>query len=325
MVERLEQAIPQILDHDPEWRKRRYDVAVWWCGYEQRSTWLVDHARPTDVAEWFRLEPKEDRDKYAAPSNLKHQLGSLACDQPVPRNWDGLFLRWWRSLVDQKYAKARRPLSIFCDYSSMPRALYGQLVLEATRQPHKFESLTLAYVPGKHGDGVDGSRRLDGLRSLIGTEGTPAQQQPPAAVVGLGYDGSLAQAAMDLFQFDHFSCFYAGPGTTTDAESRALQCNATLVQQCEVLKRVPATSVADAFDCVLSLCHWYLARRNVMLIPLGPKPHVLASILASAYDPRIALRWVLTKRVRAVDVTPTGKPAVVSRVTWKQVVPATGV
>lgn len=316
MVERLDKAAPIIVDHDAEWRRRSFDIGMWWCGYEQRSTWLVDHARPANVGEWFRLEPKEDRDKHAAPTNLRHDLGRLACEAPVPRNWDGMFLRWWRTVVDETYARLGRPLTIFCDYSSMPRALYGQVVLEASRQRHKFESVHLAYVPGKHGDGVDGSRRLDGLRSLIGTEGTPAQPQPPAAVVGLGYDGSLAQAAVDLFQLDHFACFYAGPGTTSDAEKRALQCNATLAQQCEVLKRVPATSVGSAFDCVLSLCHWYLARRNVMVIPLGPKPHVLGSVLASAYDTRIALRWILTKRVRAIDVTPTGDGPVVAKVTW---------
>lgn len=317
MVERLVQAIPSIIDHDVEWGSHHYDIGMWWSGYEQRSTWLVDHARPRNVDQWFRVEPKEDRDKHAGPANLQHDLGKLACDGPVPRNWDGMFLLWWRALVDDTYAKLGRPLTIFCDYSSMPRALYGQVVLEASRQPQKFKSLHLAYVPGKHAEGVDGSRRLDGLRSLIGTEGTPAQQQPPAAVVGLGYDGSLAQAAVDLFQLDHFACFYAGPGTTPDAERRATECNATLVQQCEVLKRVPATSVASAFDCVLSLCHWYLSRRNVMLIPLGPKPHVLGSVLACAYDTRIALRWILTKRVRAIDVTATGDVPVVAKIAWK--------
>jgi hypothetical protein len=316
MVERLAPA-PSILDHDSNWRRGHYDIAVWWCGYEQRSTWLVDHARPEGVGKWFRLEACEDRDKHAAPTNLKHQLGELACGQPVPRNWDGLFLKWWRTLIDDTHRRLGRPLTVFCDYSSMPRTLYGQIVLEGSRQAHKFDSLHMAYVPGNHGEGVDGSRRLDGLRSLIGTEGTPAQQQPPAAVVGLGYDGSLSQAVVELFQFDHFSCFYAGPGTTADAEKRALDCNTMLVEQCEVLKRVPATSVASAFNCALSLCHWYLARRNVMLIPLGPKPHVLASVLASSYDPRIALRWVLTKRVRAVDVKPTGGAPVVAKVAWK--------
>lgn len=39
-----------------------------------------------------------------------------------------------------------------------------------------------------------------------------------------------------------------------------------------------------------------------MLVPLGPKPHVLAGILAAAVNPEIGFRWVTTSWERPVQV-----------------------
>lgn len=318
MVEGLDVGL-RIHDEDRDWSARKYDVGIWGCGYEKRAKWLITHAPPEQVDRWFRVEWAEHRDKHSGPLNLAElsDVGEIACGEPIPRDWDGKFLKWWRTTIEEHRFRAARPLSVFVDYSSMPRTIYGQIVLDLVRRPGLIREVVLAYVPGKYLSSLDGTRRLDGLRAIIGTEGRRFDSVPPAAVMSLGYDGSLARAVIDLFQIDHFASVYASPGSTPDSEAIALGVNRDLILRSEVVGHAPLRSVGAAQELLLDVCGWYLERRSVMLVALGPKPHVLASILAALTNPKIALRWVRTRRpTTAVEVEATGEPPCITRLSY---------
>lgn len=300
-----------VTDQFPDWRRPSYDLGLWAWGYETRSLHVVKEHRPVHVKKWYRLEFEEYRDMLSGPdrgsNSSRLSIGELASGAPISRRLDGQFLRWLKStLVDMAKLKSA-PIDIVVDYSSMPRTFYGQILVQAYRNPRLVRSCTFVYTPGQHAHGFESSHSLEGLRSIIGTEGVNADDTQPAAVLGLGYDGTLAHSTIELFQIDHFSALYADPGTTEDAIARALGNNRPVIRRCEILESAPYWSVNDAKDRFLDMCNWYMGRRSVMLIPMGPKPHVLGSILAAAENPRVALRHVLT-RSTPVDVLPAGEP-----------------
>jgi hypothetical protein len=196
----------------------------------------------------------------------------------------------------------------------MPRTVYGTLFLECMRgASNRVETITAAYVPGQYGREIEGSRRLLALRGLIGTEGLKEEYDKESAfVVGLGFDGQLAEAVIELYQVDHFSCFYADPGPLHGSAKRARTINKYLLERSERIGTAPTCSVGEAVRLILELCEWYLDRRSVILVPIGPKPHVLAAILAAAVQPQIAFRWVTTSWETPVQVraAPKAKPCV---------------
>ena len=282
-----------------------YDVAIWAAGYESRAGWLVtSEFRPMHVGQWLRVEFLECREVWSAPTNLKIGLGTLLGSGPGRAGWDGHWTTVWHDMIVAERNRLGRRLKIFVDYSSMPRTVYGTLLLESLRRCRAcVESLVLAYVPGVHSDDLDGSRSIEGLRTLIGTEGTSEYDRDPAFVVGLGYDGILAEAVVDLFQVAHFSCFYADPGVDCTSVERALGANAGLLSRSELVAASPAWAVLDTMEVVLRLCEWYSGRRDVIVVPMGPKPHVLASILATCAKSHLGLRLPKLSSFRPVEVT----------------------
>jgi hypothetical protein len=284
--------------------EQHYDLAFWAAGYESRSAWLVrSEFRPKSVEQWWKLEFEEHRDLLSGADSRTVDCGALMGGRPSRQNHDGEWVLLWRTVIDDAFRSADRPINVFVDYSSMPRAAYGALVVETIRQLRpKIKSITFAYVPGVHSDDIDGSRGIKGLRSLIGTEGE-SRFQRAAFLLGLGYDGTLSETVVELFQASHFSTLYASPGATTDAVARVIAANMSILERAELIGTAPAWSIREAMDQYQRLADWYSGYRDVMVVPLGPKPHVLAGILMCAFKPMMGFRFPETTRVRPVEVT----------------------
>lgn len=282
---------------------RNYDLGVWAAGYEARSSWLVSSAfKPDNVTRWLRVEFQSGRDALSAKRSLAVECGSVLGGGPGHANHDGHWATVWKKAIEAAYADCRRPLDVFIDYSSMPRAVYGTFLLESFRDlRRKMRSLTFAYVPGIHAADVEGARSVTGLRALPGVEGRCVRARP-CAVLGLGFDGILAEAVVELFQLTHFSCLYASPGWGGVAEERVVTSNRRLLSRAELVGTAPAASVPRALAEVERICDWYKQLNDVLLVPMGPKPHVLACILAAVRQPEIGFRFPETSSVRPVQV-----------------------
>lgn len=186
----------------------------------------------------------------------------------------------------------------------MPRTVYGTLLVECMRGSRSLiDSITLAYVPGSHASNVEGSRVVEGLRGLVGTEGASSHSGSTAFILGLGYDGAMVEAVVDLFQVSHFSCFYGDPGVLSDSVDRVLKANADVIEASDIVETTAAHSIGGAMRVVMKLHKWYAHRRDVLVVPLGPKPHVVGSLLAAAIDPSIGFRFPSGPIVWPVQVT----------------------
>jgi hypothetical protein len=285
--------------------KMPFELGVWAAGFEARSTWLVKSSfRPLQVGEWHYAEFVEHRDAHSALNGRASRLGVLLGGRPASTNDDGHWLLVWRRLLNECYSRYGRPLRLFVDYSSMPRTVYGTLLVECMRGSRSLiDSITLAYVPGDHASNIEGSRVVEGLRGLVGTEGASNRDGPAAFILGLGYDGALAESVVELFQVSHYSCFYGDPGVLPNSVERVLSANADLIEGSDIVETAAAHSIAAAMGVVMKLHRWYADRRDVLVVPLGPKPHVVGALLAAALDSTIGFRFPSGPIVAPVQVT----------------------
>jgi hypothetical protein len=159
----------------------------------------------------------------------------------------------------------------------------------------------MAYVPGRHAGNIVGSQGLGSLRTLVGVEGNPGVDRVPAFILGLGYDGILAEAVVDLFQVANFSCVYGDPGVTRDAVARAKQANLRLLTNAERIEAAPASSCVDSCFAFQRLTQWYRGR-DVVVVAMGPKPHVVGAMLAAIADRTVAFRFAMKTRTDPVQV-----------------------
>jgi hypothetical protein len=281
-----------------------YDLAIWAAGYEARSAWLMQSSyKPVDVGQWLRVEFIEDRDAHSAPEILNLQIGELLGGEPGHRDWDGHWVREWEVAISQISERQGRPIRLFCDYSSMPRTVYGTLLSNCTGVCRsRVESITLAYVPGVHADNVNGSRAIEGLRSLIGTEGRTTRDQTSTFVFGLGYDGVLTETVIELFQVGSFGCVYALPGVYANSVERVVMANAHVLSRAEIVATAPAWDIEEAALAFERVRSWFCGR-DVILVPMGAKPHVVASILTALADETLALRFPQVTQLSPVQVT----------------------
>jgi hypothetical protein len=306
MAQRLEALQISVRDIDATnlATAQSYDLGVWAAGYERRAGFLVQSEfKPSHVDTWRRVEFAEDRNILSARLNRKIDCGTVLGGKPGKRNRDGYWTELWFSEIKRLFRKKKRPVDIFVDYSSMSRAAYGSLLVGCLSELRgKVRSVTLAYVPGDYAGAMDGTHTLTGLRGLIGTEGTAGQHGATAFLFGLGYDGALADGIIDLFQVGHYSCLYANPGVANESVDLVVKANRSVINRSEVVATASACSISEAMSAISQLAAWYTDRYDVLLVPIGPKPHVVASILATMSDPRIGFRFPLFSRVKAVDV-----------------------
>jgi hypothetical protein len=298
-------------------QERKFDIAVWAAGYEARSRWLVQSDfRPSRVDAWYRVEFAEHRESLTASESLEINLGAVFGGHPERAGRDGAWFQAWTHAIAAGAARKGGPVDVFVDYSSMPRTVYGALLVQCMRaETPLVRSLTLAYVPGRHAGGVDGSRAIVGLRGLVGTEGGSRRDGPPAFVIGLGYDGALAEALVDLFQISQFSVFYGDPGVQSDSVSRVLEANEDLLTRSDLVDTAAAHSVGASMRVVERLARWYLDLQDVLVVPLGPKPHVVGALLAAAANPLLGFRFPKTKTLSPIEVTvPPGSVPFVTRI-----------
>lgn len=272
---------------------------------------MTSEFRPRSVARWYRVEFVEHASEHSAVDNRALGMGEILGGRPGHSEHDGWWTTVWREMLEKEHARVRRPLRIIVDYSSMPRCVYGTLFLEAMRRCRACVSqITGVYVPGHYEGGIDGSRCLIGLRTLVGLEGRQPshvrgrRRRDPGFVLGLGYEGRIVEAMFDVFEIDAYSCLYADPGVDEASVEEGWSANQHVLSRADRIAVSPAWEVRRTAEVLEGLCRWYLASRPVVLVPLGPKPQTLAALLVAASWEDVAFRWPKTRRVRAVQVRP---------------------
>lgn len=276
----------KVEDCDSSVLNEPHDLFICASGYERRSTHLFQKliGNPKFRALVFGFESSCQPD-WRAESDAVFERHRTAVTLVSGDQETTIFEILGR--VVPKYQKLR----IVIDYSSMPRS-WMNAIINFFKFGIDFVDIELlfSYTRGRHIGRASVPEypvsdylisRIDSLTTL---EGAAVRQNKTLAVVGLGFEWIAPFAACELLEPDEVKVFYANPGSLPDYADRALGLNRRFLDEFfrdGVPLGISVASVESVFRIVAELVAPSLGLRNVALIPLGPKPHVLGCMLVS--------------------------------------------
>lgn len=264
------------------------DLVVVGCGYEERcqfltrtlvNVWGVD---PVDLGRKLLVLDFDDLRDLPGRRRSDEFFGALSPRYRIEASKDSPFV-----LRDRLLELARRSLGRFrvvVDYSAMPRFWYLPLVPLLRIVPDLV--LHYCYALGDYGDAksaypVSAVGRVQGVPGLEGLH----QTRPRFYVLGLGYDGAGTRALVRQLEIQRYAVFWAAPGASPDAAEIAQDRNRDLVENAALRFSSPLHDIVGLCSLLRRIAHETQLSDKLVLVPVGPKPHVLAcGIVAAEYS-----------------------------------------
>ena len=88
---------------------------------------------------------------------------------------------------------------------------------------------------------------------------------------------------------------------------RVRECNKELIKVAGAVVDLPLNSVRTAFNVLSDMIAPHRAKAEIVIIPMGPKPHVLAAMLVAMRFEEVACLRVSAKRRNPEEVEATGR------------------
>lgn len=264
----------------------RYDLAVFASGYEERCTHFIQKLKSPQLQNILVLgfddsvlpDTRTENDKiFKEITGISPLLPGL--------NFPTLLSDRIISAVSKAYNKNKTP-KILIDYSSMCREWYGYALsvlcqLVCSDKPIQVD---FVYSPGRYPESYKASLDhavLESLAPLIGMEGLSASRPNSIAMLGLGFSPVAGLGALERLQPEKIFCFLAGLGSQDNYLELTRERNKRLIRRANAIVELPLLNLASAYRGLVELAWPYVDRYHVNILPMGPKPHVLASMLAS--------------------------------------------
>jgi hypothetical protein len=206
-------------------------------------------------------------------------------------------------------------IRLLVDYSSMSRLWFNGVLNWIRHTPHLPPvTVDFVYALGRYRTEYH-PLLINDILLLPGCDAELSQSRKTITLFGLGFDGTVALSLYERLEPDVVYAFYASPGASPGDEQTALTANERLLSSIARGKLgLPIRSVSSTVRQLRELVAPALGVDNIMVVPLGPKPHALAAMLLSRMHPRdIACLRVRGSRSEVVNVQATGE-LVITRV-----------
>lgn len=295
----------RVLDSDFDaFREEQYDVCLFASGYESRCIHvpgLIDPGRAKNALVFGFTEDSTSDNRLRNDAFFEKSWGC----KPIPLSGDDE-----KPIYEHLHALTRsldQTVHLLMDYSSMSRLWYTAalnwarlaasgrtVIIDFTYSVGNYMAKTRPMVIRK-------------MLSVPGCEGRAYRLRESVAVFGLGFQGLAALCVLDRLEADIVYVFLASPGATMEHVSKAKACNKQLLKSRKT-KAILELPLASIETCYRSLAEKIAPHRpdgEITLVPMGPKPHVLASILIAMRFPEVACLRVASNSDTS-DVRPTG-------------------
>ena len=199
-------------------------------------------------------------------------------------------------------------LDIHLDYSSMPRLWYCGLFQLLNEKLLPNDTLYMWYSEGKYSELEFPTASMDGDINIFSGAPTLAPLYR-THLLGLGFDRTRASAIFRVLDPQHLVCFYGGKKEYIE---RAISDNRDLIDVSDFCFEAPLDDFPTAFSKLVDVTRELSDMGDVILVPDGPKPLVLASFLVPGYLKKRGLVVFHIKKhsspkLKIVDVSATGE------------------
>lgn len=271
-----------------------YDIAFFAIGYEDRSRHLLSTINPDNIAEYVIVQYPNVQE-----CSLVKQLPNYHI---LKNSEDEVYSMLNKYLQDKQVSTIR----ILIDYSSMGRAWYAAIINWARYIDLNSVYIDMVYCIGNY-DNEFTPLKINQISTILGHEGVTSHKKT-VAVFGLGFDRLAALCVIDKIEPDVVLSFIAST-MVYDYQDKAKQINDEFLKtysQSDVMY-FPIDSVEKTYRLMSELILVYLKEHNVLFVPMGPKPHILATILLSTKYPELINLYVQGRREPQPQVRSTDK------------------
>lgn len=291
-----------------------YDIGILASGYEARAIHVPSLVDPTKIKSPLVFGFTEETTCGSRSRNDEFFRTRWRCD-PIPLSGDEE-----RAIYEYLREHSRSvsgPIRILIDYSSMSRLWYAAVLNWARFGAAGREVLIdFVYAMGRYQD----EKRPMIIREMVsipGCEGRAFRLRQSVAVFGLGFHGLAALCVLERLEADVVYAFLASPGSSEEYVQKTRECNKDLINshKTKSVLELPLTSIEACYRHLAETIAPHRPDGEITLVPMGPKPHVLASILVAMRFPEVACLRVSGTPDR-LNVEATGE-IVVTRVAVK--------
>jgi hypothetical protein len=305
----------RVLDHDlDDVCKEQYDVSLFASGYESRCIHVPGLIDPSTIANPLVFGFTEELKSGDRPHNDAFFLENWKL-APIPLSGDDE-----KPIYEhlQKHTESLvGPICILIDYSSMSRLWYAA-VLNWARLAASGRTVIIdfVYALGIY-EGEEHPFVIRKMVSIPGCEGRAYRLRETVAVFGLGFHGLAALCVLDHLEADTVYAFLATHGARPEYAAKTREVNRDLIndRKTKPILELPLASIESCYRQLAETIAPHRPDGEITLVPMGPKPHVLASILVAMRFPEVACLRVSSNPDPA-DVKPSGD-IVVTRVIVK--------
>jgi hypothetical protein len=295
------------------WRAENFDPSrelhVVVSGYETRGTaWARKTNAVRDGAQVIVFGFLEMQDSLQRPANdAFYRDCGLEVKNFSRDDADGVLEQVGSAVEILKRDNA--PLRVHVDYSCMPRRWYCSLPLAIEKFLRPQDRAYFWYSPGNYSIGEYPTAGVSDFHVFAGRASLSARFR--THVFGLGFDRIRANAICSVLDPQYLVCFYADPGVKEDYVRKVQMDNRDILSQANLSFTLPINDFNASFTRLFAIASDFQQFGDVVFVPDGPKPLILASSLvplvfgkAGTLCFHVARRK--TKDHQPIDVVPTG-------------------
>lgn len=181
-----------------------------------------------------------------------------------------------------------KQISILFDYTSMTRQWYAA-ILSWCKFQRRFDEITLfaTYSVGEYIN-EPSPMVIQEITSLPDFSGSTLAKTSSTLIFGLGFEGEASLCVIERLEPTNVYTFIAKPAASTEAYDRSLKVNNYIIQH---LSRAHLEyslfSVENTFRGLSELLVAQPENANITVVPMGPKPHILATLLLGIRYPKL--------------------------------------
>lgn len=254
-----------------------YNIAFFSSGYEKRCTHIPKYVNKNKIKQTFVLGFKENRDDSQRLENDKYFTNEWSEPIIISSEDESKLYEYLRKVDFNN----KDSVKILVDYSAMSRLWYTG-ILNWVRYITDIKELEIdfLYSVGEYKNKIPPMAIKD-ILSVPGCEGGYISPYKSVSIFGLGFDGLATLCVLDLLEPDIIYTYLALPAAFKDYPPKAREYNREIIKQSASILELPIFSVESTYSHLAELIISHISDANISIIPMGPKPHILASILLS--------------------------------------------
>ena len=298
--------VQTVDDYHGELKSLFFDLVIFSCGYENRSTYLLKQFEESHLERAIVFGFSNHVDSPQRIINDR-EFVSRGMEIITIANEDDIYRILNTFEFDSKYSK----LEVLVDYSSMPRN-WCNAIISWTRFQDKFNEVNIffSYTIGNYKMKFE-PFIVENIVSLPGLEGSDIYNEDSVVLFGIGYDGDVMLSVYDQLEPD-VALIYTADRL---GDEKAINLNKELINNSDRnVVKIPLNSVENAFRSLGEMVSSFIHNSHITFVPMGPKTLTLASILICHRFNQITCLHVRGNREKAhEEIVPSGQ-IVVSRV-----------